>query len=254
MNVFAIGIHVNWVAPTKKRQSILWATKIRITFRMRNHSNHHTKWKDKLLSEQTIVCSFREWKKQCTKQTKQNHKNYETNFRCRLNVYQQQQYCTQFAHEHVRNITEDQSLVSTFGIQIENKKTASDGWILWIRHRPAFYKCWTISMLNENGSRLHTHTDTCTCTCTGMDPTDCHVIVRLSPSSSQHSMLVDRHDNTVEGLFCSSSRTQLNTPKETCPWNGSHEKKRNNTVPRLARCRKLCHQLNSISMQRNIYR
>lgn len=33
--------------------------------------------------------------------------------------------CTQFAHEHVPNITEDQSLVSTeFGIQIENNKTA----------------------------------------------------------------------------------------------------------------------------------
>lgn len=218
---------------------------------MRNHSNHHTKWKDKLLSEQTIVCSFREWKKQCTKQTKQNHKNYETNFRCRLNVYQQQQqYCTQFAHEHVRNITEDQSLVSTFGIQIENKKTASDGWILWIRIVPHFtnaaqFQCSMKMVLS----------------CThGMDlarawiRTDCHVIVRLSPSSSQHSMLVDRHDNTVEGLFCSSSRTQLNTPQETCPWNGSHEKKRNNTVPRLARCRKLCHQLNSISMQRNIYR
>lgn len=108
---------------------------------MRNHSNYHTEWKKKqrAIHRTNARLLVSRMKKQCTKQTKQNHKNYyETNFRCRLNVYQQQQYCTQFAHEHVRNITEDQSLVSTFGIQIENKKTASDGWILWIRIVPHF--------------------------------------------------------------------------------------------------------------------
>lgn len=144
---------------------------------------------------------------------------------------------------------------SVVGVNIWNSNWEQENSIRWMDF-VNFASSRILQMLHNLNAQwkwfsvAHRHT----CTCTSMDPTDCHVIVRLSPSSSQHSMLVDRHDNTVEGLFCSSSRTQLNTPQETCPWNGSHQKKRNNTVPRLARCRKLCHQLNSISMQRNIYR
>lgn len=83
-------------------------------------------------------------------------------------------------------------------------------------HRPAFYKCCTISMLNENGSRLHTDTHTHRHMHMHMHG---HGSNRLSCDSAtvtvivKHSMLADRHDNTVEGLFCSSSRTQLNTTK-----------------------------------------
>lgn len=212
---------------------------------MRNHSNHHTKWKKPAIVRTNARLLVSRMKKQYTKQTKQNHKNYyETNFRCRLNVYQQQQYCTQFAHEHVRNITEDQSLVSTFGIRIENKKTASDGWILWIRIVPHFTnaaksQCSMKMVLSCTQTHMHGHgSNRLSC-----DSATVTVIVK-------HSMLADRHDNTVEGLFCSSSRTQLNTTKNL-PMKWIPQK---NTVPRLARCRKLCHQLNSISMQRNIYR
>lgn len=215
---------------------------------MRNHSNHHTKWKKPAIVRTNARLLISRMKKQYTEQTKQNHKNYyETNFRCRLNVYQQQQYCTQFAHEHVRNITEDQSLVSTFGIQIENKKTASDGWILWIRIVPHF-----TNAAKSQCSMKMVLSCTQRHTCTGMDPTDCHVIVRLSPSSSSiPCLLIDMI--ILSRAYFAVHRVLNWTPQKTCPWNGSHRKK-NKTVPRLARCRKLCHQLNSISMQRNIYR
>lgn len=138
---------------------------------------------------------------------------------------------------------------SVVGVNIWNSNWEQENSIRWMdfvnSHRPAFYKCCKISMLNENGSVLHTETHM-----------HGHGSNRLSCDSAtvtvivKHSMLADRHDNTVEGLFCSSSRTQLNTTKNL-PMKWIPQK---NTVPRLARCRKLCHQLNSISMQRNIYR
>lgn len=92
-------------------------------------------------------------------------------------------------------------------------------------HRPAFYKCCTISMLNENGSVLHTETHM-----------HGHGSNRLSCDSAtvtvivKHSMLADRHDNTVEGLFCSSSRTQLNTTKNL-PMKWIPQKKKTTQYP-----------------------
>lgn len=137
---------------------------------------------------------------------------------------------------------------SVVGVNIWNSNWEQENSIRWMDfvNRPAFNKCCTISMLNENGFVLHTHMHGHGSNRLSCDSTTVTVIVR-------HSMLADRHDNTVEGLFCSSSRTQLNTTKNL-PMKWIPRKRKNNTVPSFARCRKLCHQLNSISMQRNIHR
>lgn len=140
---------------------------------------------------------------------------------------------------------------SVVGVNIWNSNWEQENSIRWMDF-VNFASSRILQMLHNLNAQwkwfclAHRHT------CTGMDPTDCHVIVRLSPSSSSiPCLLIDMI--ILSRAYFAVHRVLNWTPQKTCPWNGSHRKKIN-TVPRLARCRKLCHQLNSISMQRNIYR